>query len=318
VGVTEYHNIWFFSGDFLSHFSQGIFWRPYLVRHQEPFSAKLASLEMTISDAPIHVPNNCRDRSNGLQGLDDAVVADIARMQDVLDALEEFEDTGVEFAMGIGDQAYLHVNSLAVLAPAAMKKLLQAIGPSIVSPCLNSQWSGNGIKSSVTKGNVMGLKVGDKAPDFQLPTKTAEGPKKLKLSDNFGKKNTVLLFFPMAFTGVCTKEMCEISQGLNAYTSLNAEVWGISGDNPFAQEAWAQKEKITVPLLSDYEHRVAGAYGVAYESFLPQLNLGMSGVCKRAAIVVDKNGIVRYAEANDDPKQLPNFEKVKATLAQIK
>ena len=97
----------------------------------------------------------------------------------------------------------------------------------------------------------MSIGVGDKAPDFNLTTKTAEGPKKIRLNDNLGKKNTVLLFFPMAFTGVCTKEMCDVSQGLNAFTGLNATVYGISGDNPFAQDAWAQKEKITVPLLAD-------------------------------------------------------------------
>jgi peroxiredoxin len=164
----------------------------------------------------------------------------------------------------------------------------------------------------------MALKVGEKAPDFELSTKTADGPKKLKLSGNFGRKNTVLLFFPMAFTGVCTQEMCEVSQGLNAYTGLNAEVWGISGDNPFAQEAWAQKEKITVPLLSDYEHKVARQYGIAYDSFLPQLNLGMAGVCKRSAFVIDKQGVIRYAESSDDPKQLPNFDKIKETLGQLK
>ena len=161
----------------------------------------------------------------------------------------------------------------------------------------------------------MALKVGDKAPEFELTTETAEGPKKLRLSANFRKKNTVLLFFPMAFTGVCTKEMCEVSQGMNAYSSLNAEVWGISGDNPFAQEVWAQKEKITVPLLSDYEHKVARAYGVAYDSFLPQKNLGMGGVAKRSAFVVDKRGIICYAEINDDPSKLPNFEAVRAALA---
>jgi peroxiredoxin len=169
-----------------------------------------------------------------------------------------------------------------------------------------------------TKETTMALSVGEKAPDFELCTKTAEGPKRVRLSDNFGRKNTVLLFFPMAFTGVCTKEMCEVSQGLNAYTGLDAEVWGISGDNPFAQEAWAQKENITVPLLSDYEHKVARQYGVAYESFLPQLNLGMAGVAKRSAFVIDKQGIIRYAECNDDPKQLPNFDKIKETLAQLK
>jgi peroxiredoxin len=164
----------------------------------------------------------------------------------------------------------------------------------------------------------MSLNVGDKAPDFELSTKTAEGPKKLKLSNNFSKKNTVLLFFPMAFTGVCTKEMCDVSQGLNAYTSLNADVWGISGDNPFAQEAWAQKEKITVPLLADYEHKVAQAYDIAYSSFLPQLNLGMGGVPKRSAFVVDKQGVIRYAESSDDPKQLPNFDAIKQALGGLK
>jgi len=164
----------------------------------------------------------------------------------------------------------------------------------------------------------MALKAGDKAADFELTTKAADGPKKLKLSNNLGKKNTVLLFFPMAFTGVCTKEMCEVSQGLNAYTGLNAEVWGISGDNPFAQAAWAEKEKITVPLLADYEHKVARAYGIAYESFLPQKNLGMAGVAKRSAFVVDKHGVIRYAESSDDPAQLPNFEKIKETLGQLK
>ena len=164
----------------------------------------------------------------------------------------------------------------------------------------------------------MAIKVGDKAPDFELSTKAADGPKKIKLSDNLGKKNTVLLFFPMAFTGVCTKEMCEVSAGLNAYASLNADVLGVSGDNPFAQAAWAEKEKITVSLLSDYEHKVARAYGVAYDSFLPQKNLGMGGVAKRSAVVVDKQGIIRYAESSDDPAQLPNFEKIKAALAQLK
>src|SRR5258707_14079031 len=114
----------------------------------------------------------------------------------------------------------------------------------------------------------MALKVGDKAPDFELSTKTAEGPKKLKLSNNFGKKHTLLLFFKMAYTGDCTKEMCEISQGLNAYTSLNADVWGISGDNPFAQEAWATKEKITVRLLADYEHKVARSCGMSSNRYM--------------------------------------------------
>ena len=163
----------------------------------------------------------------------------------------------------------------------------------------------------------MALKVGDKAPDFELTTKAADGAKLLKLSGNAGK-NTVLLFFPMAFTGGCTKEMCEVSEGLNAYAALNADVWGISGDNPFAQAAWAEKEKITVPLLSDYEHKVAQAYGVAYSAFVPAKNLPMGGVAKRSAFVVDKAGVIRYAEVKESPGDLPNFEAIKSTLASLK
>ena len=164
----------------------------------------------------------------------------------------------------------------------------------------------------------MPLTVGTKAPDFTLSTKTADGPKHVKLSDNFGKKNTLLLFFPMAFTGTCTEEMCSVGNGLGEYTGLNSAVYGISGDNPFAQAAWAEKEKINVTLLSDYEHRIAKEYGVVYDSFLPQKNLGMSGVPKRSAFIVDKNGVIQYAESNDDPGKLPNFDNIKAKLAELK
>ena len=164
----------------------------------------------------------------------------------------------------------------------------------------------------------MALSVGTKAPDFTLSSKTPEGPKQIKLSDNFGQRNTLLLFFPMAFTGTCTTEMCGVSNDLAAYAGLNAVVYGISGDNPFAQEAWAQKEKITAPLLSDYEHEVARAYDVAYDSFLPQMNLGMGGVPKRAVFIIDRNGVVQYAECDDDARALPNFDKVKNKLAELK
>jgi peroxiredoxin len=164
----------------------------------------------------------------------------------------------------------------------------------------------------------MALAVGTKAPDFSLASKTAEGPKQVKLSDNFGKKNTLLLFFPMAFTGTCTTEMCDLSNGLSDYSTLNAAVLGISGDNPFAQEAWAQKEKITVSLLSDYEHEVAKSYDVMYDSFLPELNLGMAGVAKRSAFIVDRAGVIQYAESKEDARELPDFEKIKAKLAELK
>ena len=164
----------------------------------------------------------------------------------------------------------------------------------------------------------MALNIGTKAPDFTLSTKTPEGPKQIKLSDQLGKANTLLLFFPMAFTGTCTTEMCGVSLDHSAYGSLNANVYGISGDNPFAQEAWAQKEKITVTLLSDYEHKVAQAYGVAYDSFLPQMNLGMGGVPKRAVFIIDRQGVIQYAECNDDARALPNFDKIKTKLAELK
>ena len=164
----------------------------------------------------------------------------------------------------------------------------------------------------------MALATGTKAPDFSLPTKTADGPKRVKLSDNFGKTNTLLLFFPMAFTGTCTTEMCDMSKELPNYGKLHATVYGISGDNPFAQEAWAKKESITVPLLSDYEHKIAKEYDVMYESFLPQMNLGMGGVPKRSAFIVDREGVIQYAESNDDARELPNFDKIKARLAELK
>lgn len=160
----------------------------------------------------------------------------------------------------------------------------------------------------------MSIKVGDKAPDFTLVTKTANGPELVKLSELTAKSPVVVLFFPMAYTGVCTTEMCDISNGMSEYDSLNAKVVGISGDNPFAQEAWAKSEGITLPLLSDYEHSAAKAYGVAYDQFLPDKNLIMGGVAKRSAFVIDTAGIVQYAEVQEHPKDLPDFEKVKATL----
>ena len=164
----------------------------------------------------------------------------------------------------------------------------------------------------------MPLAVGTKAPDFTLSTKAAEGPKQIRLSKNFGKGNTLLLFFPMAFTGTCTTEMCGVGNGLREYGDLNCEVYGISGDNPFAQEAWAKKESINVTLLSDYEHKVAQSYGVSYESFLPQLNLGFAGVAKRSAFLIDREGVIRYAEIHDDARELPDFDQIKTRLAELK
>src|SRR5260221_2564621 len=110
----------------------------------------------------------------------------------------------------------------------------------------------------------MPLKIGTSAPDFTLKTKTAQGLEDVTLSEHFGQKNTLLLFFPLAFTGVCTTEMCDVSGGIAAYEGLNAAVYGISVDSPFAQEAWATKEKITLPLLSDLNKTVIKAYDVVF------------------------------------------------------
>jgi len=156
----------------------------------------------------------------------------------------------------------------------------------------------------------MPIAVGSKAPDFTLKTKTAEGLKDVKLSDNFGKKQTVLLFFPLAYTGVCTAEMCDISNGLSGYASLGADVIAISVDSPFTQEAWAKANKITVTLASDLNKTVTKAYDVLF----PML-AGVGDTSARAAFVIGTDGVVKYAEQTATPKDLPDFNKVKAALA---
>lgn len=159
----------------------------------------------------------------------------------------------------------------------------------------------------------MALTTGTKAPDFTLKCKTPDDLVDVRLSVNFGNKPTVLLFFPLAFTSVCTDEMCSVSQGIQEYAELGATVFGISVDSPFAQEAWANKSNISIPLLSDFNKEAAKAYDVLYEDFLPG-KLGFHGVAKRSAFVVDKEGTIVYAESSDDPKDLPDFEAIKAVL----
>jgi peroxiredoxin len=158
----------------------------------------------------------------------------------------------------------------------------------------------------------MAISVGTKAPDFSLKSKQASGLVDVKLSSNFGRKNTVLLFFPLAFTSVCTKEMCDITAGLNSYSGLNADVIGVSVDSPFAQEAWAQREKIGITLASDLNKETAKAYG----TLLPDL-LGLGSVSARAAFVVDKNGVIKYSEQTPTPKDLPNFDAIRSTLTSL-
>jgi peroxiredoxin len=159
----------------------------------------------------------------------------------------------------------------------------------------------------------MAIPVGTKAPDFTLKSKQASGLVDVKLSNNFGKKNTVLLFFPAAFTGVCTTEMCQLSGNMNAYSGLNADVIAVSVDTPFAQEAWAQKEKINVTLASDLNKETTRKYDVLF----PML-AGVGDTAARAAFVIDKNGVIQYSEQTPTPKDLPNFDKVKETLAKLK
>ena len=158
----------------------------------------------------------------------------------------------------------------------------------------------------------MPIAVGSQAPDFTLKSKSAAGLADVKLSANCGSKNTVLLFFPLAFTGVCTQEMCDISSGLAAYGALNADVIAISVDSPFAQEAWATANKITIKIASDLNKSVTDAYQVRF----PML-AGVGDTSARAAFVIDKAGVVRYAEQTPTPKDLPNFEAIKATLATL-
>lgn len=158
----------------------------------------------------------------------------------------------------------------------------------------------------------MALKEGNTAPDFTLKSKTAEGLVDVRLSDNFGKRNTVLLFFPAAFTGVCTQEMCDLSGSLSDYESLGAAVIAVSVDTPFAQEAWAQKENIRLTLASDLNKEVIKAYDVVFPNLV-----GIGDTAARAAFIIDKNGVIQYAEQTPTPKDLPNFEAIRAKLNEL-
>jgi peroxiredoxin len=121
-----------------------------------------------------------------------------------------------------------------------------------------------------------------------------------------------LLFFPAAFTGVCTQELCDITGGIAAYSKLNATVIGISVDTPFAQEAWAKQEKIGITLVSDLNKEVTKSYEVLFPNLA-----GIGDTAARAAFVIDKQGVVQYAEQTPTPKDLPNFQAVKETLAKL-
>jgi peroxiredoxin len=158
----------------------------------------------------------------------------------------------------------------------------------------------------------MALSVGTKAPDFTLKSATADGLIDLTLSASFGKTNTVLLFFPLAFTGVCTTEMCDVTAGLGRYAELGATVIAISVDSPFAQAAWAKKESIEIPMVSDLNKEVTKAYDVLFPGLA-----GIGDTSARAAFVVDKEGVIRYSEQTATPKDLPNFQAIEQALESL-
>lgn len=157
--------------------------------------------------------------------------------------------------------------------------------------------------------------AGEQAPlDFTLVS--GEG-KLVTLRSLVGNKALVVLFVPFAFTGVCTEELCTKNQALDKFaSSLDANVVGISGDSNFVLAAWAKKSSISIPLLSDYDHTVTRAFGVhSPGGFAPGMNLPFTGVPKRAAFVIDRQGVVRHAEVLADPHHLPNFVAIEAALA---
>lgn len=155
----------------------------------------------------------------------------------------------------------------------------------------------------------MALKKGDKAPDFTL---TSDDKKEVKLSDYQGK-NVVLLFFPLAFTGVCTTELCTMRDDIGTYQGMDAEILAVSVDSPFALEKFKAEQNLNFPLLSDFNKEVSKAYDTIYETFA----FGMQGVSKRSAFVIDKNGVIQYAEVLENAGEIPNFEAVQAALQNV-
>ncbi len=155
----------------------------------------------------------------------------------------------------------------------------------------------------------MALQQGQQAPDFTLrDTNKAE----VSLNSQRGK-NVVLLFFPMAFTGVCTAELCSVRDNYDQYNELNAQVYGISVDSPFTLGEFRKQQNLNFPLLSDFNKEASTAYDSLYENFV----LGMKGVSKRSAFVIDKDGMVQYAEVLEDAGKQPDFAAIKSTLERL-
>lgn len=153
------------------------------------------------------------------------------------------------------------------------------------------------------------LKVGDKAPEFSL---ISDSKQEISLGSYQGK-NVLILFFPMAFTSVCTQELCETRDNIGVYAASNAEVLAISVDSPFTLAKFKEDQGLNFPLLSDFNKEVTRAYGCLYETFV----LGLKGVSKRSAFVVDAHGIIQYAEVLENAGELPNFEAIQDVLKNL-
>ena len=153
----------------------------------------------------------------------------------------------------------------------------------------------------------MKLTTGHAAPDFTMYDTEKN---KVSLSD-FKGKNVLLLFFPQAFTGVCTKELCSIRDHIAQYEAVNAQVLGISVDSLFTLNKYKADQQLNFPLLSDFNKNVSEAYGCLYETFAFE----MKGVSKRSAFIVNKDGLIEYAEVLENAGELPNFEAIEKTLA---
>jgi peroxiredoxin len=150
------------------------------------------------------------------------------------------------------------------------------------------------------------LQSGDKAPDFSL---RASDKTQVSLKD-FRGKNVVLLFYPAAFTRVCTKELCQLRDGLAEYEKLDAQVLAISVDSLFVLDKWKQEQGFNFPMLSDFNKTVSKKYNALYKEFVYE----MKGVSKRAAFVVDKAGLIQYAEVLENAGDMPDFDAVKKIL----
>lgn len=155
----------------------------------------------------------------------------------------------------------------------------------------------------------MALQIGELAPSFTLFNTEK---KEISLSDYKGK-NVVILFFPLAFTSVCTAELCEMRDNIATYSKLNAEIIGISVDSIFTLGKFKAEQSLPFDLLSDFNKEVSTAYESIYENFV----LGMKGVSKRSAFVIDGNGSIQYAEVLESAGDVPNFEAVKEVLAKL-